>query len=182
MGVSNYTRYKATSHAKERYLERIDNSKNELGMLKDFSAILSKSRFLSKEKRGRESWLCEARNIVTIINPTKYSIVTIYSSVEEYDSLEQLSDEVKEIHPKVRDIISNASKQAHKQQEKSYFAKLAPMYKEYSERIDNLSRMKNQKYFDNKKIELKELQREITRVVAEKNRVLKDLEQFELGG
>lgn len=52
------------------------------------------------------------------------------------------------------------------------------MYREYSERIDRLSRMKNPEYFDNGKIELKELQKEISRVVAEKNRVLKDLEQF----
>jgi hypothetical protein len=178
MGVSHNQRYKVTQHAKDRYLERIDNNTNERNMLKEFDGILRNARFLAKERQGRESWFCEKRDVVIIIDPKKYSVITIYNSVEQYDSAEQEITDSKDIHPKVKEIISNASKQAYTQQEKAYFAKLAPMYKEYGDRIDKLSRTKNTEYFENKKIELNELQAEVSRVVTEKNRVLKDLKTF----
>ena len=177
MGVSNHNRYKVTEHAKERYTERIDNAKSEFDILKDFRGILRDARFLSKENKGRESWLCEKRDVVVIIDPKKYSVITIYNSVEQYDSEDEATTN-KDIHPKVQTIISNASKQAYVQQEKAYFAKLAPLYQEYSERIDKLSRTKNAEYFENKKIELNDLQKEISRIVSEKNRVLNDLKRF----
>jgi len=78
----------------------------------------------------------------------------------------------------VIELLSNYSKQAYIKQEKHYFSKLAPLYKEYGERIDKLSRTKNREYFDNKKTELNELKSEINKVVSEKNRVLKDLKHF----
>lgn len=178
MGVSHHNRYKITKHARERYLERIDSTKSELDVIKDIREILGEARFLSKEHRGCESWLYENRNIVVIINPKKYSVVTIYNSIEQYDNTDEDTKNDNDVHSKVQAIISNASKTAYVQQEKVYFSKLAPMYKEYGDRIDKLSRTKNTEYFENKKIELDDLQREIRRVVSEKNRVLSDLKQF----
>lgn len=178
MGVPNHSRYKATDHAKERYWQRIDATKTETDVVNEFKRILHNARFLSKEYKGRESWLCEIRDVVVIIDPRKYSIVTIYRSVDEYDSAEQTKAPANEIHPKVQTIIANSARTAYVQQEKSYFARLAPMYKEYGDRIDKLSRTKKTEYFENKKIELDDLQKEISQLVAEKNRVLKDLKSF----
>lgn len=177
MGVSHNNRYRVTQHAKERYLERIDNKVNERTMLKEFHQILRTGRFLAKENKGRESWICDKRGAVVIIDPKNYSVITVYKSVEQYDSADEETIN-EDVHPKVQEIISVASKTAYVQQEKAYFAKLAPMYQEYGERIDKLSRTKNTEYFENKKIELNDLQREISRVVAEKNRILNDLKQF----
>lgn len=178
MGVPFNDRYKVTQHAKDRYMERINNSIREIDMLKDFSHILRNADFLAKEHKGRESWLLEEKGIVIIIDPKKYSVITIYNSVEQYDNAENDNIEKNDLHPKVLKLFSNYSKQAYIQQEKYYFEKLAPLYKEYGERIDKLSRTRNTEHFDNKKIELNELQQEITQIVTEKNRILKDIKQF----
>lgn len=187
MGVSHYTRYQVSAHAKERYKERINKSVTEIDMLKDIRQMMSKARFLNKERRGCESWLHEERNVVFLLDTKKYQVVTVYNTVEQYTSdkhspVNQIeAEEENEIHPKVATLLSNFSGQAYTQQEKLYFSKLEPMYKEYAERIGNLSRMKNTEQFENKKIELNELQREIKRVNDEKNRILNDLKRFMKG-
>ena len=158
-------------------------------MLKDIRVLLSQARFLAKENKGCESWLHEDRNVVLILDTERFSVVTIYNSVEQYDNVEQqdstknkVTENVKpkkqsELHPKVVTMLSNYSKQAYTQQEREYFAKLSPMYKEYGDRIGKLA-YTNIEHFVNKKAELNELQLEISRLVSEKNRVLKDLQHF----
>lgn len=183
MGVSNYHRYKITRHAKERYAQRIDGNKNKNGVERDFRTLLSNARYLGKEHNEKESWLCEKTNVVLILDPKTYTVITVYNSVEQYKEtegkeVESRPNRSRKLHPKVEAIISNASKQAYIQQEKKYFAKLAPLYKEYGDRIDKLSRTTNAEHFENKRVELNDLQKEISRIVKDKNKVLSDLKGF----
>lgn len=190
MGLPKLDKYQVTNHAKKRYMERINGSvTNSDEILKSFRRILHESRFMAHEPKGRQSWFYESECVVTIIDSIHYNIVTVYSSKEDYEqdrivdvtvknSLleEETAPEEIPLHPKAMEILAELAKENHYKQTKHYYALLAPLYKQYGDIMDNLSRTKRTDFYDNKTKELDAVRKQIKTLVKEKNDVLKSFE------
>lgn len=198
MGLSKYDKYRVTSHAKERYRERIDNAVTELKLLKDVASLMQNAEFLGHESNGTESWLHVKRGIVLIVDPRSYNVVTLYNSVESYendntphtiekvstpkeDKLEEGEEETMEDntkHPKVIAVIAESAKREYKLKEKEYFSALAPMYVEYGSKLASTAKTKRIDYFADKQEELAVIKNKIAGLEAEREAVLSGLKAY----
>ena len=196
MGLSNYHKYTFTDHAKKRFLERINSTVDEKSMMTQFRRLAAGADYLTLEHHGKESWINKEYNVVLIVDPNTFKVVTVYKT-EGYEERNKrlgeddnvVGDSYKEprkepevssthTHPKVLELLSESAKEHHQHQKKEYFSQLAPLYAEYADRMDKLSRTKKPTVFKAKEEELNELQVTIKKLAREQTEVLEGLTKY----
>lgn len=182
MGVSNFNFYEVTQHAKDRYIERIDSSKKDDNSIKKaFITIMHRADYLGRTANDCEAWLDREENIVLILKKKQYKIITVYHNLDDYREKEKEfmnEKEGKGMHLVVKNMLAEFSKKAYLSQEKNYYSAIGPLFKEYGERMDNLSRMKNPKDYMNKQKEMTDTFNLIKEIEEEKTQVLSELKMF----
>lgn len=191
MGLPNSNRFRITTHAKARYLERINEKATPEQMLKDFRTIMQGSSFLSKENAGRESWFYPTKNIVLILDVFNYKVITIYSSLKEAEMLKNNvnEDEIYEIecepetekeieHSLVDKTISKFAEEWSLSVSRTYYKQLAECYAEYADRMDKLSKTTKPLIFKDKKTEAEKVRDEIGRLEREHSGIMKEVKEY----
>lgn len=200
MGLSNYHRYTFTDHAKKRFLERINSTVGPEEMMTQFRRLAAGADYLALEHHGKESWINKEFNVVFIVAPSTFKVVTVYKTEgyaernkrlgeddnvvgDSYKEPRKETDKEAEVssthtHPKVLELLSESAKEHHQLQKKEYFSQLAPLYAEYADRMDKLSRTKKPTVFKVKEEELNELQATIKKLAREQTEVLEGLSRY----
>lgn len=193
MGLSNFNRYQITEHAKVRYYERIDGSASEVKVIKDFRRYLQDATFLSKENRNRESWFYPKEKFVIIINPRELQVITIYSTLDQKESLlnnnpktEIVVAPEKEVVPiiantelsEVKLIMSRLAKESLLKATKKHYEQVAVLYAKYADRMVKLAKTTKPDMFDRKQNELWALSKEIKEVEKNYHRIENEFKTY----
>lgn len=185
MGVSKAELYKVTAHCSERYLGRIDNKADHLTIKKHITIILHNSTFLRKENKNRESWFNEKEEVITIIEPKKLAVVTLFKNrsqyEEEYPDVETKKEEKQKVidcHPEVAQLMAEHAAKVLKAKKRERMRELGPLYKEFGERMTKLSSTHDETLHERKSNELQEVNRKITERNQYYKEILSSLDKF----
>lgn len=195
MGVPNLSYYRVTKHASKRYKSRIDpTTTTNTSIMKACRTLMMSAVLLHKHLDGTQVWLNEEKDIVLILDPAKYNIITVYKSYSEYNEI--LEEQNMVVKPKEKEevrseeivennaskvtaqLISNLVEENYLKVERGYYAKVLPLYQEYLERLDKTTRITRPDQYEASRKELKKLKKQITEIENEANIVTKELKQY----
>lgn len=195
MGVPNLSYYRITKHARARYKSRIDPTvTSNNNMLKACRTLMMSAVLLHKHLDGTQVWLNEQQDVVLILDPTKYNIITVYKSYSEYnEKMEEQNMATTQIKEKEKteevleegktssvttQLLSNLVEENYLRVERGYYAKVLPLYQEYLDRLDKTTRITRPDQYEASRKELKRLKKQIMEIESEANIVTKELKQF----
>lgn len=195
MGLPNQNRYRVTEHAAQRYSQRIDYKANtNTKALKGFRKLMNNATILENKSDGTQVWLDEDSEIVFVVDPRKFNIITVYRSYDKYnesdmrniptqqqeDSINEVEEEMgnQELSNKTKKIISDIISDNYLRIEKEYYNKAIPIYTEYLDRLNRTAKTTRPDQYEANRSELNRLKDKIDKIEDEASVVTSELKTF----
>lgn len=175
MGVPNYVDYKVSAHAVMRYAERINDQHDFVKVEKNIRFFLSQATKLSGKFEGGDAWAYKPKNIVLIIDPLNFKVVTLFEELKEGDRNRKVELNSRE---KAKRVISEYAKELIISESRNHYKEINELYAEYADKTDKLSRTFKPEYFKSNQREAEDTRKKIRSIEDEHEKYLDELENY----